>query len=127
LRKNTRKVFEKKYSKYFREKSSVKVSEKYLRNFFEKFPRKKYSKSLREKIFEKFSRINSQNLFDIFCGPILGLIEGPRVKFKNRGLSLKTNKNKSTQVGLSILGPNMEPKNRAFQYRAFLTSLILVH
>jgi lipase chaperone LimK len=88
LRKNTRKVFEKKYSKYFQEKSSVKVSEKYLRNFFEKFPRKKYSKSLREKIFEKFSRINSQNLFDIFCGPILGPIGGPRVKLKDRGLGL---------------------------------------
>jgi hypothetical protein len=26
-------------------------------------------------------------------------------------------------VGLSILGPNMGPKNRAFQYGAFLTPL----
>jgi hypothetical protein len=28
-------------------------------------------------------------------------------------------------VGLSILGPNMGPKNRAFQYGAFLTPLVL--
>jgi hypothetical protein len=62
----------------------------------------------------------------IFCGPILGPIEGPRVKLKNRGLSLKTNKNKSTQVGLNILGFNMGPKNMAFHYGAFLTALIIV-
>jgi hypothetical protein len=50
----------------------------------------------------------------IFCGPILGPIRGPRVKLKNRGLGLKTNKNKSTQVWLNILGLDMGPKNRAF-------------
>jgi hypothetical protein len=38
-------------------------------------------------------------------------------------LGLKTNKNKSTQVGLNILGLNMGSKNGAFQYGAFLTAL----
>jgi hypothetical protein len=61
----------------------------------------------------------------IFCGPILGPIGGPRVKLKNRGLGLKTNKNKSSQVGLNILGLNMGPKNRVFQYGAFLTPLVV--
>jgi hypothetical protein len=50
----------------------------------------------------------------IFCGPILGPIRRPRVKLKNRGLGLKTNKNKFTKVGLNILGLDMGPKNMAF-------------
>jgi nitrate/nitrite-specific signal transduction histidine kinase len=47
------------------------------------------------------------------------LHRGPRVKLKDRGLGLKSNKNKYTHVGLNILGLNMRPKYRAFQYGFF--------
>jgi hypothetical protein len=58
----------------------------------------------------------------IFGGPILGPIRGPRVKLKNRGLGLKTNKNKSTQVGLNILGLNVGPKRRGLSIWDFFYS-----
>jgi hypothetical protein len=50
--------------------------------------------------------------------------KGAKSKIKNRGLGLKTNKNKSTQVGLNILGLDIGPENRVFQYGAFLTLYI---
>jgi hypothetical protein len=56
---------------------------------------------------------NSRNLFDILWANIRPH-RGLRAKLKNRGLGLKINKNKSTQVELNILGLNMGPKNRAF-------------
>jgi hypothetical protein len=62
----------------------------------------------------------------IFCGPILGPIGGPRVKLKDRGFDLKTNKNKYTQVRLNILEFNMGHKYRVFQYGVFLTALAVM-
>ena len=100
----------KKFRKSFREK----IIEKFSRKKYSKSLREKYSKSLREKILE---------IYLIFFGPILGPIGGPRVRLKNRGLDLKTNKNKYTQMGPNILGLSMGPKNRASQYGAFLTAL----
>jgi hypothetical protein len=64
-------------------------------------------------VFEKnnqkvYIEKNSRNLFDTFCGPILGPIEGSRVKFKNERLGLKTNKFFFTQMRLNILGLTWE-------------------
>jgi hypothetical protein len=99
-RKNTRNVFEKKVSKNFRRKNSRET-------ILEKFSRK---------ILKKFTRKNS--ILWVNIRPH----RGPRVKLKDRGLGLKSNKNKYTHVGLNILGLNMRPKYRAFQYGGFFDS-----
>jgi hypothetical protein len=136
LRKNSQKVLEKKILEKFSRKSTRKV---FVKKLLEMFSRKKFRKSFREKIIEKFSRKKYSKslrekyskslrekileIYLIFFGPILGPIGGPRVRLKNRGLDLKTNKNKYTQMGPNILGLSMGPKNRASQYGAFLTAL----
>jgi hypothetical protein len=79
--------------KCFWEKNSEKVSEKFPRKIVEKFTWKN-------------TRKVDENKFSKFIWYFREL--------KNRGLGLKTNKNKSTQVRLNILGLNMGPKNKVF-------------
>jgi hypothetical protein len=61
---------------------------KFRKSFGEKILEKKILEKFSRKILKKFTRINFQNLFDIFCGPILGPIGGPKVKLKDKGLGL---------------------------------------
>jgi hypothetical protein len=64
------------------------LEKKVPKKFWRKSSREKILEKFSRKILEKFTRINFQNLFDIFCGPILGPIGGPKVKLKDKGLGL---------------------------------------